>query len=66
MVEKRSSLKVPDTINVSSVGKNYCGYILIKEDEAFSCANRTNNKNPIQRLIDYEKMFSYHDEGIEE
>ena len=57
MVEKRSSLKGPDTINVSSVAKTYCGSILIKEAEAFLCANRTNIKSPIQRLIDHE-MFS--------
>ena len=56
MVEQRSSWKVTDNINVSSVGNTDHGSILIQEPESRLYANLTDTKSQIQRLIDYEKM----------
>ena len=61
MVEQQSSWKGPDTINVSSIGKTYNGYILIQKAEARSYANRTYVKSLIQRLIYDEIFFNDHD-----
>ena len=66
MAEQRSSWKVPDTINVSSVVNTDHVYILIKESEARSYANHTDTKSLIQRLIDDEKMSNNHAEGKED
>ena len=44
MVEQRSSWKVPDNINVSSVGNTDHSSILIQESEAHSYANHTHTK----------------------
>ena len=56
MVEQRSSWKGPDTINVSSVGNNDHGSILIQEYEACLYDNRIYMIILIQRLIDDEKI----------
>ena len=59
MVEQRSSWKVPDTINISSVGKTDNGSILIQKYEARLYANRTYTKSLIQRLIDDKKCTTF-------
>ena len=65
IVEQRSSWKVPDTINISSVGYyDHCS-ILIQEAEARSYTNRAGMKSLIQRLIDDEKTSNNHAEVIE-
>ena len=56
MVEQLSSWKIPDNINVSSVGKTDHGYILFQWSEARLSNNRKDTKGQIQRIIDYEKL----------
>ena len=66
MVEQRSSWKVTDNINVSSVENTDNCSILIQESEARLYASLKDIKNLIQRLIDDEKISNDHAEGIEE
>ena len=56
MSEQQSSWKGAYYINVSSVGKNDQGSILIQEAEECLCANCTYKKGLIQRLIDDEEF----------
>ena len=56
MVQQQSSWKVPDTINVSSVGNTDHGLILIQEAEARLYANHTGLKSLIQRLMNDENF----------
>ena len=65
MVEQQSSWKGPDTISVSSFGMTDDGSILIQKYEARSYANRDDMKSLIQRLIDDEKIYNDHAEGIQ-